>query len=86
MTEVYRRADHWRAEGGRGGCEDRRPGPSIWSVGNDDLQLEVEVWRAGGVRCPAAQGDGEREREAQAAAGRCDAGQGCAEGSLAKKF
>src|SRR5690606_32024412 len=71
--------------GGGGRSEDRRRGPATRGFGSDDLQLEVEVWRAGGIRCPAAQGAGERERQTQAVAGRCDVGQGCAEGSSGKK-
>ncbi|WP_233281618.1 IS3 family transposase [Sphingomonas changnyeongensis] len=47
--------------------------------------MEGQVWRAGGVRGPAAAGAREREREAEAAAGRCDAGQRGAEGSAFKK-
>ncbi len=42
-------------------------------------------WRAGGVRCSPPEGAGEREREAQAATSRCDAGQGGAEGPPGKK-
>src|SRR5690606_9169305 len=79
------RADHRCAEGGRGGRKDRRPGPPARCIGSDDLQLEVEVWRAGSVRSPAAEGTRGREREAQAIAGRCDARSGCAEGSPGKK-
>ena len=36
--------------------EDRGSGPAARCVGSDDLQLEVEVWRARGVRGPAAEG------------------------------
>src|SRR5690606_32641048 len=84
-NEVFRRADYRRAEGSRGGSEDRRPGSPARCLGGHDLQLEVEVWRTGGVRGPAAEGAREREREAQAAAGRCDARPGCVEGSSGKK-
>ena len=30
--------------------------PAARGVGSDDLQLEVEVWRAGDIRGPAAEG------------------------------
>lgn len=38
--KVHGRADHCGAEGGRGGSQDRRPGPAARCVGSDDLQLE----------------------------------------------
>jgi hypothetical protein len=31
-------------------------------LGSDDLQLEIELWRAGGVRSQTAEGGPERER------------------------
>lgn len=52
----------------------------------DALQLEGEVWRAGGVRDQAASGSGGRERAAEALAGRCHAGQRGSEGPAVKKM
>ena len=43
---------------------------STGSVGGDDLQLEVEVWRAGSVRSGAAALAGGRERQAETMADR----------------
>src|SRR5690606_30903349 len=83
--EVFGRADHRRAEGSGGGSEACRPGAPARGFRSDDLQLEVEVRRARGVRGSASEGAGGREREAQAAAGGCDAGPGSAEGSSVKK-
>ncbi len=57
----------------------------IRGICSDDLQLVVEVRRAGGVRGPAAERAREREHQAQAAAGRYDTGQRFAEGSSGKK-
>lgn len=51
-------------------------GPATRSIERGDLQLGVGLWRGGGARCPAAPGPGERQREADAVVGRCDAGHG----------
>jgi hypothetical protein len=45
----------------------------------DILQVEIQVWRAGGVRCQAAAGAGGREWPAEADAGGCHARQRRAE-------
>ncbi len=50
------------------------------------LQVEVQVWRAGSVRCPAAAPAGAGEGAAEEAAGRFDARQRHAQGDQRKKF
>jgi hypothetical protein len=52
----------------------------LWHQRCDVLQLEGQVWRPDGVGGAAAQGAGDRERQAQAAVGRSDAGQRGPEG------
>ena len=52
----------------------------------DVLQLEGEVRRPGRVRRQALAGAGGRERQAEEAAGRSDAGQRCPEGRRLKKM
>lgn len=48
--------------------------------------MEVEVWRAGGIRGPAVAGARGGKRSVEEAAGRGDAGQRGAEGSGVKKM
>ena len=48
-NKVYGRADYWGVEGGGGGRQDGRSCPAARRVGNDDLKLAGEVWRAGGI-------------------------------------
>src|SRR3546814_10336414 len=45
------------SEGAGGWREDCRPGSSPRRVGSDDLQLESQVWRSGGLGGQAAAGD-----------------------------
>jgi len=59
--------------GGRDGDGGRVPPPRD-QLG-DVLQMEVEVWRSGGVRGPAPARAQGREREAEEAAGQGDTGQ-----------
>jgi len=49
------------------------------------LQIQVEVWRAGGFRCSSSADAGAREREAEEALGGPDAGQCDAQGDQRKK-
>src|SRR3546814_13137330 len=77
--------DHRGAQGGRGGSQDSRSGQATRRVGSDDLQLEGQIWRPGGVRGEAFALARGRERQAQAVAGRRHAGQYRAESSSRKK-
>src|SRR3546814_4528659 len=69
-SKVHGRADHRGAQGGRGGSQDSRSGQATRRVGSDDLQLEGQIWRPGGVRGEAFALARGRERQAQAVAGR----------------
>src|SRR3546814_12780385 len=48
-SKVHGRADHRGAQGGRGGSQDSRSGQETRRVGSDDLQLEGQKCRPGGV-------------------------------------
>src|SRR3546814_7111318 len=63
----------------------RSSGQATRRVGSDDLQLEGQIWRPGGVRGEAFALARGRERQAQAVAGRRHAGQCRAERSSRKK-
>src|SRR3546814_14801066 len=63
-SKVHGRADHRGAQGGRGGSQDSRSGQATRRVGSDDLQLEGQIWRPGGVRGEAFAPARGRERQA----------------------
>src|SRR6185436_10659199 len=73
-------------EGTRGRAEDGRVVPQARDQRADVLQLEGKVRRAGSFRGEAAEGAGERERQAQEAPSRYDARQRRVEGFAGKKM
>ena len=68
------------------GAGDGRCVPQARDQQRHVLQVEGQVWRAGGVRRPPAEGARGRERQAEEAAGRGDARQRHAEGCRRKKM
>ena len=68
------------------GSEDGRSVPQARDQRGKLLQLEGQVWRAGSLRGQASEGTGERERQAEEAAGRRHARQRGAEGPAGKKM
>jgi competence protein ComEC len=83
---VYGRADHRGAAGAGGGREGGRPVPQARDLGGDVLQLEGQVRRHGRVGGEAAEGARGRERQAEEASGRADAGCGGAARAAVKKM
>src|SRR6266545_4628791 len=84
--EAYRRTDHCHPEGARSRDENGRSVPQARDQRGKLLQLESQVRRARGVGGQAAEGAGERERQAEEAIGRCHARQRSAEGPSCKKM
>ena len=85
MFTVHGRADHRDPAVAGGGHGDSVCVPPAPRQLGDLLQLEGQVWRAGGVRGEASDGAGGRERSSEADAGRGDARQHGAEGLFGKK-
>ena len=77
---VQGRADHCDPAGAGGGEPDGGRVPQARDLERDVLQVEGEVRRSRRVGCQAAEGAGGREREAEEASGRDDAGQRHPEG------
>ena len=71
--QIFGRADHWDIEGAGGGCGNGGDLPPSRYFECDLLQVEGQVWRAGGFCSPAVEGAGERERPAEEASGGIDA-------------
>ena len=82
---VYGGADHRLSEGGRCGDGGEGSVPSAWVFGRELLPVARQVRGHDGLGCKTAEGAGVRERTAEEAVGRVDAGAGGNAGGVAKK-